>query len=315
VELLASVDSPAETDSGSSTLTDGGSEPLARTASSDAASVVVSSDAQLVVSSDASVAAPSDASVVAPSDASVVPSLEASTTDAASGDAGGDAALAPAPLLPLYVRYDFAGTGAVAIDRAGLANGAIVGGAALDGDGHLTLDGVDDFVDMPNRVVSGLTSLTVVSWLTWNEPINWVRLFSFGSTDAGEGNPGRAVTSFSLTLFNRPEQVPSVLFESAGQVEQMEASRSAPSGAPIQLAVSLDAAAGTTTLYLNGAEVAQRTMAGRVSSLDDVDNWIGRSHWVQDATLHARLDEFRIYARALSAAELAALYARGADVP
>jgi hypothetical protein len=46
-----------------------------------------------------------------------------------------------------------------------------------------------------------------------------------------------------------------------------------------------------------------------------VDNWIGRSHWAQDATLEARLDEFRIYARALNAAELAALYARGADLP
>jgi len=61
--------------------------------------------------------------------------------------------------------------------------------------------------------------------------------------------------------------------------------------------------------------VAQGAAAFRLRDIDDRNNWLGRSQWVQDLLMTARYDEFRIYDRALSESEVAALYARGPDQP
>ncbi|MEY4580405.1 MAG: hypothetical protein RL701_5108, partial [Pseudomonadota bacterium] len=52
-----------------------------------------------------------------------------------------------------------------------------------------------------------------------------------------------------------------------------------------------------------------------LSELDDNNAWLGRSQWQQDSFARARFDEFRIYDRPLTAAEIAATFVRGPDVP
>ena len=67
---------------------------------------------------------------------------------------------------------------------------------------------------------------------------------------------------------------------------------------------------GTTgTLYVNGQPVATNTnMTLNPSSLGDTNqNWIGRSQFSADPYLNATVDDFNIYSRALSAAEVATL--------
>ena len=69
------------------------------------------------------------------------------------------------------------------------------------------------------------------------------------------------------------------------------------------------------TLYVDGAAEAQAPAEFRLADVDDVNNWLGRSQWVQDVNLAARYDEFRIYDRALSADEIMLLFTRGPDRP
>ena len=52
-----------------------------------------------------------------------------------------------------------------------------------------------------------------------------------------------------------------------------------------------------------------------LSTINDVNNWLGRSQWVQDSYLSGRYEELRIYDGALSDAEVAMLAERGPDHP
>jgi len=83
-------------------------------------------------------------------------------------------------------------------------------------------------------------------------------------------------------------------------------------GAWHHLAVVLGA--GTTytgTLYVDGVAAAtNNAMTLRPSSLGNtVNNWIGRSAFTADSYFAGLIDDFRVYKRALSASDIAALYA------
>jgi hypothetical protein len=238
-----------------------------------------------------------------------------SPTDAAGmNDAAGDSAT-PEPALVL--RYDFGGEGTVVRDRAGDADATLMGGATLDGMGGVNLDGSDDYVDLPNGVLSRLHSVTLAAWLTWRGGPCWQRVFDFGSNDAGEGQMGNGLTSLFLTPASCNARV---LYASAefhgGSRYVIVHDAALPQGVPAFVALTFDADRSLMTLYLDGAPVGQRAADFRLADIDDVNNWLGRSQWVQDyAPLRARYDEFRIYDGALDAAEIAAIHERGPDDP
>jgi uncharacterized protein len=63
------------------------------------------------------------------------------------------------------------------------------------------------------------------------------------------------------------------------------------------------------TLYVNGAQVAQNTaMSLSPASLGNTtQNWLGRSQFGADPFLNGKIDNFRIYSRALSPGEVQTL--------
>jgi hypothetical protein len=102
-------------------------------------------------------------------DLAPVPSSSGSGGDSLNGGSGGEPPVCGAETLTsgLLHRYDFSNTGTSVEDLVGTAHGTILGGAALDGSGRLVLDGVDDFVDLPNRILSILTDASLLAWVTW----------------------------------------------------------------------------------------------------------------------------------------------------
>src|SRR6478609_5796056 len=136
--------------------------------------------------------------------------------DAATPVDGSDAATAaPSKVEHLIHRYSFDGEGQRVLDSVGTADGSLQGGAVLDGAGHATLDGVDDYVNLPNGLVSHLTDVTLVAWLAWNGGSCWQRVFDFGSTDSGEDNVGNATTSLFATPKRCPGSGPATSFETS----------------------------------------------------------------------------------------------------
>jgi len=236
----------------------------------------------------------------------------------ARAGAGGSPASNP---LHLLHRYSFDGEGTRVVDSIGSAEGALKGGAILDGAGHVTLDGTDDYVNLPNGLLSGLTDTTLVAWLAWNGGhACWQRVFDFGSSDAGEDDVGNATSSLFATPLRcgaaadgGPARGPTTVFETTeGILASVDSDTAFPDMTQAMLAVVVDTKAHALRLYAAGERLST-DRAVSLAQLTGDNDWLGRSQWVQDPYLRGTYDEFRIYDVALSDAELAALEAAGPD--
>jgi len=78
------------------------------------------------------------------------------------------------------------------------------------------------------------------------------------------------------------------------------------------VAYVVDYPSRTSALYLDGAEVARLAISLDPSQFDQVNDWLGRSQW-PDPFFNGSINEFRIYDRALTPAEVAASFAAGPD--
>lgn len=220
----------------------------------------------------------------------------------------------------LVHRYSFDGSGRVALDSRGGADGDLVGdGALLDGSGALTLAGNqgENYVDLPNGLLSSLESTTFEVWLTFFGGIYWERVFDFGDSSAGvEGERGRSgATYLFLTprLYDPDRPFARAAFRSANVSEiTLTATRGVPTGALTHLAVSFDAETRAFRLYLDGELANEKVPDGMVlADVNDVNDWIGRSQFAADAALSATIEEFRIYSVALTPSELRTSFRAG----
>lgn len=233
----------------------------------------------------------------------------------ASGDASADASTPP-PLNAAHLvhRYSFDGEGTRVVDSVAAADGSLESGAVLDGAGHVTLDGVDDYVNLPNGLVSGLTDATLIAWLAWSGGPCWQRVFDFGSTDAGEDRVGNATSSLFLTPKRCPGTGPATSFTTIDdQFGSVDSDTAFPVLKVSTIAVVVDTTKQQLRLYAAGEPLGTGKPQS-LARLSDENAWLGRSQWVQDTYLRGTYDEFRIYDVALGDAELAALEAAGPDV-
>lgn len=246
---------------------------------------------------------------------SATTSASGGTSDAVNGLAGNSGWP-----FELIHRWSFDGTGTALLDGVTGVFSPIVGGASLDGSGQLSITDDASYVDLPAWLIgkSRATSLTVAAWVTWYGGVSWQRVFDFGTTDAGDGQPGNVLAQFYFTPRFEPRQFYSVLLDgdytSSGQAT-VEGTAPFPIDTPTFIAVVVegDDTAGTSALrvYLNGELVGTSNATRlRLSEFKDQNCWLGQSQWIQDSMhFNGAYDEFRIYARALSAAEITRLSA------
>src|SRR5207237_5036698 len=86
-----------------------------------------------------------------------------------------------APVLAHRYSFEGAPGSTLVADSIGTAHGTAIGGASFTGDGRLTLNGVNGYVDLPNGIISILTNVSLETWVKWNGGSQWQRLFDFGS--------------------------------------------------------------------------------------------------------------------------------------
>jgi hypothetical protein len=226
-------------------------------------------------------------------------------------------------------RYTFDGTAGatVATDTIGgpAGNGTVVN-TSLSGSGTVVLGGVatDQYVRLPAGLISSIgNSATFEAWVTWT-PANttqWQRIFDFGSTDMGPDVQGTGQTY----LFLSPRAGANffrgaITMASAAGEDLIDGVAALPATTMTHVAVVIDGAASNMKIYQQGAiqpsgssGVAIRA-GTTLSNLSDVNNWLGRSQYASDQEFAGTIHEFRIYGRALSAAELNTNSMLGPDV-
>ncbi|KAF6808952.1 Xylosidase/arabinosidase 2 [Colletotrichum sojae] len=198
------------------------------------------------------------------------------------------------------LRYDFTAVeGTEVQDVSGNGNHAVINGGASIKDGILTFDGVDDFVQLPNNIISGVENIAIEAevLLDASQETPYF-IYGLGNTASGSGNgylfatgsPYRA----SITTGNWETE------RTASSGSQL------PTGSWLHLVFTQQGR--TTAIYLNGYEVARNEDVNiRPSSIGNgvtTANYIGRSLYSGDKLFKGQIREFAIFNRSLSAAEV-----------
>jgi fibronectin type 3 domain-containing protein len=199
-----------------------------------------------------------------------------------------------------WLKFDEA-SGTTAADATGNNwTGTLVGGptwVAGKLNNAVSLSGSTQYVTLPTGAVNGLATCTISAWVNLSAVSNWARLFDFGSgtTNYMFLSPKNGASSkirFAIRTPSVAEQI-------------IDGAAALPTGGWHHVAVILNGATGT--LYVDGVQVGQNTaMTLTPSSLGaTTNNYIGKSQF-NDPYLNGAVDDFRIFAQALTAQQIAA---------
>ncbi|MES2707744.1 MAG: LamG-like jellyroll fold domain-containing protein [Verrucomicrobiota bacterium] len=230
-----------------------------------------------------------------------------------------------------------ASTGTTSPDEIGGAQNAVIlgDGAAFTGSGISIPGGGSGsaaYVDLPNNLLSPLTAAAIELWVSiHNDSNSWARIFDFGDTDGNEitgpgGGGGGSDYIFlgaAVGAEYRTNRVEIRNGTNAPAVQGTIFEYAVPftSGTPelVHYVVSLDssvAGGSRVNIWRNGQVIVHNGVTPiRLSDLNDVNNWLGRSNYLGDSNLSATYQEFRIYKGLLDPATVAKNFADGPEVP
>lgn len=209
------------------------------------------------------------------------------------------------PALVAYLPFN-ENSGTNATDATGHGwNGTLQAGAGW-GTGRygsaVSLDGTSNYATLPEGVVSDLSDFTIAAWVNQNSVSTWSRVFDFGNgTNSYMFLTPRAANSAGTIRF-------AITVASGGGEQQIDGISTLPTGWH-HVAVTHRGSQGI--LYVDGVAVGtNNAMTLTPSDLNPTtQNYLGKSQWPLDPYLNGRVDDFRIYNSALSAAQIAALVA------
>ena len=196
----------------------------------------------------------------------------------------------------LVTQYQFDGN---TLNTSGSGAGTTTGSPVYESglfDKALRFDGVDDFVTLPANIVGALTDATFAVRVRWDGGVAWQRIFDFG---------GGTAQYMVLTPSSGGGTAQFAILNSGGTAQRLAGPNPLPVGEWSHVAVTL--IGNTGTLYVNGAAVAATSITIDPSAIAQTANYLGDSQFATDPLFTGSLDDFRIYNRGLSAAEIAAL--------
>lgn len=229
----------------------------------------------------------------------------------------------------LQHRYTFNGlsgapSGTVTPDGVGTADGVILGtGAALVGDSVALPGGPSGsaaYVDLPNGLLStngvlngGSGKVSLETWVRVTGQRTWSRIYDFGSSGpccnpggevTGPGGGAEGIDYFMLSAqvntdvsFRRLE----IQNRDNGNLGNLTTDYATTNfNRMAHIVVTWDERTRVLLVYENGVMVKSATSVAPMSSINDVNVWLGRSNWAGDQNMQGEFDEFRIYNRILT---------------
>jgi len=305
-------------DSGGTTATASGGTTVAGGGTADAAGALGGSTSPGDAASDLPPAkdapAPVEAQLLrdAPIDPPTSPDVAVVSDTPLSSDVV-DTAVSTAGLLAYYKCDETTGT--ILSDSSGNSNNGTLVGPAAFGPGKVgnalvltATNGIDGgasggYVELPAGLLSSTRTMTIAAWFKGNSTLSFQRVFDFGASST--------TSSMYLMPWNQtgfPQFSIRLVPEAGAEIKaDITSTTAVTTNAWHHAAVVLDASGGR--LYMDGVQVGTNTtMTLRPADLGAMPNdWIGRSEFVANPYFDGDIDEFRVYNRALTAAEISAL--------
>ncbi|MGW1785307.1 beta-L-arabinofuranosidase domain-containing protein, partial [Streptomyces sp. NPDC002143] len=162
------------------------------------------------------------------------------------------------------------------------------------------------YVDLPAAVLGGASAITLSVWVKPTHDGNWGRVFDFGND----------TTRYMYLAARNASGVPRFAITTGGPggEQGLNGTAALPLNQWSHLAVTV---AGTTgTLYVNGTAVAVNTaMTLNPATLGTLaNNWLGRSNYASDPVFAGAFDEFNVWSRALTQADITSLQTKEAKL-
>lgn len=248
------------------------------------------------------VACSSGSLVIATLDDTSGPDPRATDGSAATNDAASDAATCELPAPSRHFPFD--GVGTELVDVAGGPSGKAVGGATLDGNGALHLDGKTGYADLPNDLIAGLDEVTIALWIRYFSRPAYTRLFDFGSSSIGEDPPRDQTYGGQTYLALTPATgfVPSglaVLMSANGPANETAAPTATVLEREEMRLVVVVVARETLSLFYGAELVTRVPLVVPLSAIVGQNLWLGRSQYDSDPFVEGDYADLRIWPRAL----------------
>lgn len=214
--------------------------------------------------------------------------------------------------------------------------GATFTGTALRLPGGTTAntaaDSIAAYLDLPNGIFSAMPSFTIEIWAAPLSAQNYMRVIDIGrTTEAGDGlgvagewtgtpgSPAPGSTSSSDDLMLSAcigTDLNSQRFEAkldGGSVQTADSGLGTTAGELHHYAITFadTASGGTIKWFRDGGLVKTLNVTFHSASLEDVNNWLGRSLWSGDSLANMDYYDVRIQSLAIADAEVAANYRIG----
>lgn len=160
----------------------------------------------------------------------------------------------------------------------------------------IALDGVNDYIQLPANIGNS-NRWSFACWVLWNGGNNWQRIFDFGEYTSNYMflTPKSGNNTLRFTIYD-------------GNTEQQINTASLTPGVWTHIAVTISNNVGK--IFINGLPVATNTALTLTPlNINKKYNYLGKSQYPADPLFNGRLDDVRIYNRALSDAEVSKLAA------
>ncbi|KXH25628.1 glycosyl hydrolase family 43 [Colletotrichum salicis] len=199
------------------------------------------------------------------------------------------------------LRYDFSAVdGTTLQDASGNGNNAVINGGATVVDGALTFDGVDDFIKLPNNILSGVEDVAIeVQVLLDASQTTPYFIYGIGNPAADGNGNGYLFTTGS------PYRASITTGNWTGE-KSVASSSSLPTGSWLHLVYTISGR--TSVIYLNGYEVARNEDVNidpeNIGNGVTTANYIGKSVYSSDKLFKGQIRQFAIFNRSLTAAEV-----------
>ncbi|BCU77872.1 autotransporter-associated beta strand repeat-containing protein [Luteolibacter sp. LG18] len=198
--------------------------------------------------------------------------------------------------------------------------------------GNAAADSIAAYLDLPNGIFSAMPSFTIEVWATPRSAQNWMRVIDIGrTTDAGDGlgaageytgTPGSAApgttTAYDDLMLSAAigSNLGSQRFEAklaGASTVTADSSLATIAGDLHHYAITFaDTSSGATIKWFrDGALIKTLNAAFHSASLQDVNNWLGRSLYSADAMADIDYLDVRIQSVALADGEVTGNYRIG----
>jgi len=216
--------------------------------------------------------------------------------------------------LLVYYKCESA-TGTTLQDSSGNGNdGTLVGGTAgysfttgKVGKALALVKAGSGYVSVPPAVFANAKDITVATWINVTTSQNWPRVFDVGVNAKIANNTPTGTHYMNFVPKNDGTNLAFAISKDGYNDEQVLTAAALATGTWKHVAVVLSSGQGT--LYVDGAVAGSGAISLRPADLGTIDYaYLGKSQFSNDPNFDGQIDEFRVYGRALSAAEIQTLY-------